>query len=258
MRSIALSLLLLGLLSAGTASAASREIHRFYGYAFDQASGRYLYTEVHRHLYEDDRWVSGDIRYFAPDGQLIGEKTLDFSRDPFVPVFRLSLPREGYEEGISAVSSTGIDAEKLSHGQRERAHLDRVPQMVADSGFHSFIVEHLEDLQRGRVVSFDFVVAGRLTHYRFRLVKVAESQVDGHPALQIRAEPDSLLRLLAPALLLTYDLQTHYLIEYQGVSNLHDPATGKAYASVRLVYPSRPPAGAPAILPPLDGSDAMP
>ena len=196
-----LGLLLLAACLACTAAAAgTREVHRFYGYAFDQATGRYLYTEVHRHLYEDDRWVSGTIRYYGPDNQLIGEKTLDFSRDPFIPLFRLTLPREGYEEGITAISANGVDMEKTVAGRREVAHLDRGPALVADSGFHSFIVQHLDDLRHDRTVSFDFVVAGRLTHYRFRLRRLGETTTpDGHPALQIRAEADSLLRLIAPA-----------------------------------------------------------
>lgn len=248
---IRLLLLLLCLLPATGIAVAGHVVHRFYGFAFDPASGRYLYTEVHRHEYQDDRWVRGTIHYFSPDGQLIGEKTLDFSRDPFVPVFHLSLLREGFEEAVTAVGATGIELETLKDGQRTRTRIERVPDMVADSGFHTFVVQHLDDLQRGQTVTLEFIAVGRQQVFHFRLKKVAESMVDGHPALQIRAEPDSLLRLLVPPLLLEYDLQTRYLIEYQGLSNLHDPATGRGLM-VHLVYPKRPPAGAPAHLPPLD------
>jgi hypothetical protein len=255
MRALLRSLLLLVVLVPALGQAtAGRAVHRFYGYAFDQSSGRYLYTEVHRHVYQDDRWVNGTIRYYGADGLLIGQKTLDFSQDPFVPLFRLSLPGEGYEEGISAVAPEGIEIDTLKRGQRERLRLDRVPEMVADSGFHSFVVQHLDALRLGQTVTLDFIAVGRMQVFRFRLDKVAETVVDGHPALQIRAEPDSLLRLLAPRLLLTYDLQTHYLLEYRGISNLHDPVTGKGLM-VRLVYPAHPPAGAPTTLPPLDAAD---
>lgn len=247
---------ILACLLAGPVTAnINREIHRFYGYAFDQKSGRYLYTEVHRHVYEDDTWVGGTIRYFGADGQLLGEKTLDFTHDPYVPVFRLSLPGEGYAEGISAVATDSIEVDKQKDGRREHARIERVPSMVADSGFHSFVVQHLEELRQDKTVIMDFIAVGRLHDYRFRLQRVSESQVDGHTLLHIRAEPDSLLRYMVPPLLMEYDLQTHYLVEYRGLSNLHDPATGKALL-VRLVYPSHPPTGAPANLPPLDAADS--
>jgi hypothetical protein len=238
--------------SPATAWASAREIHRFYGYAFDQATGRFLYSEVHRQVYQGDLWIGGTIRYHAPDLRLIGEKTLDFARDPFIPLFHLSLPQEGYEEGITAVDSTGIEARKTVGGKHSEARIERTAEMVADSGFHSFVVRHLDELQQERTVSFDFAVAGRLASYRFRLKKMGEGSHEGHPTLQIQAEPDSLLRLLVPPLVLVYDLTTHYLIEYRGVSNLHDPATGKAYSAVRIIYPLKPPPGVPALLPPLD------
>jgi hypothetical protein len=241
------------LLTTAPVQAASHEVHRFYGYAFDEASGKYLYTEVHNHQYDGDRWLSGTVRYYGPDNRLIGEKTLDFAQDPYIPLFRLKLPQQKYEEAVTAISATGVDMERLSEGRLEKGHLDRVPGLVADAGFHSFIVDHLDELRAGKTVPFPFAVAGRLTSYRFRLSRTGEAQQDGHPVLRLKGEADSLLRLVAPALSLTYDLTTHYLVEYHGVSNMHDPATGKAWPAVRIVFPARPPAGAPSPLPSFEG-----
>ena len=243
--------LLVLLLSSGVAAAATREVHRFYGYAFDQATGRYLYTEVHRHVFEDDRWISGAVRYYGPDNVLIADKTLDFSKDPLIPLFHMTFPRENYEEGITSISPGGVELERTEGGKRERTHLDREPGMVADAGFHNFVVQHLEDLRQDRTVNFNFAVAGRLSWYRFRLKRLGEITLpDGHQALRIRVEPDSLLRFIVPPLMLVYDLQNQHLVEYVGISNLHDPATGKPYPAVRIVFPAQAPAGAPATLPP--------
>lgn len=228
---------------------AAPETHRFYGYAFDENSGKYLYTEVHQHHYEGDKWLGGSIRYYDSENRLIGEKSLDFSHDPFIPVFRMRMPRENYEEGISAVTPGGIEMERQTDGRKERDRVDRLAGMVADSGFHSFVVSHLDDLEAGKVMQFPFVVAGRLAVYKFRVSKTGNGTLDGHPTIKLKAEADSLLRFVAPTLTMSYDLQSHYLIEYRGVSNIHDPATGKAYSAVRIVYPSKPPAGAPAVLP---------
>ncbi len=248
----ALALLGLLLVPLQGVHAAGHDMHRFYGYAFDEASGKYLYTEVHSHQYDGDRWLSGSVHYYGPDNHLIGEKVLDFTQDPYIPLFRLKLPQQKYEEAITAVGPAGVELERSIDGHREHERIDRVTGLVADAGFHTFIVDHLDELRAGKTLPFPFAVAGRLTSYRFRISKVAEGTLDGHPVLRLKGEADSLLRLVAPALSLTYDLTTHYLVEYRGVSNLHDPATGKAYPAVRIVFPARPPAGAPNPLPSFD------
>jgi len=53
--------------------------------------------------------------------------------------------------------------------------------------------------------------------------------------VRFRVEPDSLLRWMVDPLELTYEPAQRKLVEYHGVSNLHDPATGKAY-NVRIIY----------------------
>jgi hypothetical protein len=73
---------------------------------------------------------------------------------------------------------------------------------------------------------------------------------DGKPAITLAIEPDSLLRLFVDRLDLTYEVKTRYLLEYRGVSNMHDEKTGKAF-NVRIIYTDQPPKDAPANLPPL-------
>ena len=69
---------------------------------------------------------------------------------------------------------------------------------------------------------------------------------EGRPAIQLKVEPSTLLRLLADPLYILYEPEQRRMLEYRGISNLHDPRTGRAY-TVRIVYPSRPPADAPAL-----------
>jgi hypothetical protein len=251
---LSLALIVFATLVTALPASAAKEPRRFYGYAFDDATGKYLYTEVHQHLYDGDRWLNGTVRYFSPDNHLMGEKVLDFSKDPYIPVFHSKFPAEKYEEAIANLTSSVIELEKSFEGKREKAQLDRQPGMVADAGFNSYIVDHLSDLAAGKTAQFSFIVAGQLTNYSFRLKKAGEGALDGHPILKIKGELDSLLRYLVSPLQLIYDLQTKSLVEYRGTSNLHDPQTGKAYSSVRIVYPSKPPSGAPAQLPSFDNN----
>lgn len=230
----------------GEAAAAPRE-ERYLGFASEQGSGRYLYTEVHRHQYDGRRWLGGSIRYVAPDGSLLGEKQLDFRADPHVPLMQYRLRQPAYEERITAVDAGGMVLEKRSQGRVERKRLARVPGQAADSGFNAFLVDHLDDLAAGRSVSLRFAVVGQLDQYRFRVKPLGRLTLAGEPALRLRVEPDSLLRLLVDPLEVVYGLQTRQLLRYQGVSNILDPVTGKAHAVV-ISYRDKP-RNAPAVLP---------
>lgn len=241
---IALPAAILGLSS--TASGAP-SVLRFHGYAYDLETRRYLYTEVHEQKIEGERWLGGSITYIAPDGSLIGKKTMDFTQDPFIPLYRLELkPGGGYVEGISAIGADSIEMYRKGYkdSAEKRKKVKRPEATAADSGFHSYIREHFAELMSGKKVRFTFGVAGNLDVYKFRARRIEDGTFENKPVVRFRVEPDTLLRLLVDALELSYDTEQRKLLEYRGVSNLHDPTTGDAY-DVRIIYPSTPPADAP-------------
>ena len=104
----------------------------------------------------------------------------------------------------------------------------------------------------GETIKMRLAVAGNLDSYRFRLRKTGETTFDGKPAVQFKIELDSLLRLLVDDLQLTYEPEARRLVVYRGISNVHNPATGKPY-NARIVYTDQAPEGAPDDLPPLTG-----
>jgi hypothetical protein len=236
-------------LLVGVTMTASAEIFRFYGYAFDLESDRYLYTEVHEQEIVDDRWLRGTIRYFDPDGQLIGDKPLDFGANPYVPAFRLNLPGQDYVEGIREVGDRAT-LFRSRDGKSEEKRLKVSEQMAADSGFHALLRDNFERLMAGENARFKLLVAGNLDAFSFRARKMGETEVAGERAVHLRVEPDSLLRLLVDPLELFYAPDERRLLEYRGISNIRDPRTGDPYMA-RIVYPRNPPPGAPETLPPL-------
>lgn len=239
------------LLSLAAASAqAATTVSRFYGYAYDQKTNKYLYTERHEQRLDGTRWVGGTIDYYAPDGSLMASKTLDFSADPYIPVFRLEIPKLQYAEAITEVRRDTVVMQKTNRGKTETGTVARTPGMAADSGFHNAIVDHFGELMAGEPLRFKLGVAGELDTFSFRCTKAGEVTIDGHRGMKLLVALDSLLRLLAGPLEITYDVETRHLLEYRGISNLHDPATGEPY-NVRIVYPDKPPADAPKNLPPL-------
>ena len=221
--------------------------HTFRGYAYDLASGAFLYTEVHKQVIAGDRWVGGTIDYYAPDGTRIGHKTLDFRQDPYVPVYQLDLATAGgYREGITAVDAERIEMQKKGYAATKvrTASVPRRKAMVADSGFHSFLRDNFAALLDGKPVDFTFVVSGELSTFRFRARRVEDREFEGQKAVQLRVEPSTWLRLLADPLYILYEPKERRMLEYRGISNLHDPKTREAYV-VRIVYPSVPPKDAP-------------
>lgn len=230
-------------------AAAEPGTHAFRGYAYALEGGQFLYTEVHQQVIDGDRWLGGTIDYYAADGSRIGHKTLDFSHDPYVPVYRLDLATGGgYMEGITAVGAERIEMQKKGYGSERvrKASVSRRGTMVADSGFHSFLRDRFPDLLAGKAVDFTFVVSGELDTFRFRARRVEDRVFEGKPAVQLKVEPSTLLRLLVDSLYILYEPGQRRMLEYRGISNLHDPKTHKAW-KVRIVYPSVPPADAPAL-----------
>lgn len=244
------SLAAAALLSATLSAAAAPVDHRFRGYAYDLQTGAYRYTEVHRQTLDGFRWLDGTIDYYDPAGKKIAAKTLDLRADPKIPVMKLEIFSEGYAEAITKVAADAYTMEKTVDGKTRSKVVAKTPDMAADSGFHSAIVASFDRLQAGETMKFRFGVAGQLDSYSFRCRKVADTTFDGKKAIRLAVEPDSLLRLLVDPLDLTYAVDTRYLLEYRGVSNMHDAATGKAF-NVRIVYTDTPPADAPKSLPPL-------
>jgi hypothetical protein len=229
---------------------------RFYGYGRDLKTGRYLYTEVHQQRVEGERWLGGSICYYDAANHLIGKKTLELGNDQYVPVYRLEQPDFGYVEGITENRDTIEMIRQAATGKpQESKRTAKKSPMAADSGFHMLIRANFESLIRGDTIPFSMAVAGNLGVYKFRIKRVEDSTFEGRPAVNMRVEPDSLLRLMIDPLELTYDPEGAKLLEYRGISNIHDPVSRKAY-DVRITYAAQPPADAPDPLPPFSAPDS--
>ncbi|MFZ4499032.1 MAG: hypothetical protein ACOYMX_04950 [Burkholderiales bacterium] len=239
---------LAGLVLGLIAATASAESLRFYGYATQLDTGKYLYTELHEQELEGGKVQTATISYFDVAGKLVSRKTLDYRQNRTIPIFRAESLEQGYVEALRGISGGKLDLLKVTRERGEESKQLSVPkgQVAADSGFNHLVQDNLPKLLAGETVQFHPVVAGGLDVYHFRAKKVGDETFEGAPAALLRVEADSLLRLIAPALDLLYDPSTRRLLEYRGVSNILDPATGKVYKKVRISYSAKPPAEAKA------------
>src|SRR3546814_20909181 len=84
------------------------------------------------------RWLGGTILYYAADGTMIGDKTLDFSADPYIPVYRLDMKTDGYHEAITSVDAKHVVMAKRSKGQdklqRKRSEARRIGERCVSTG----------------------------------------------------------------------------------------------------------------------------
>lgn len=238
------------LLLFSAAAAGEDAVLRFYGYAYDLHSGAYAYTEVHEQQVVDGEWLGGSTRFYLPDGQLFGHKTLDFRQDPFVPLMQLTLTRPEYYEAI-APAQDALRMELRSGPKRplQQRRFDKPEACVADSGLHAYVRANFQTLMQGQTLRFRFAVPSDLAVFKFRIRRIDDTRFEGRPAVRFRVEPDSLLRWIADPMELTYQVEDMKVLEYRGTTNLRDPRSGRQY-DVRISYASQPPADAPP-LPPL-------
>jgi hypothetical protein len=107
--------------------------------------------------------------------------------------------------------------------------------MAADSGFHAFIQSRLDELAAGSTLQLAFGVISQHSSFKFRIRRTGMRTVGSQQQVLLVAEPDSLLRMLVGPLEMVYDAKTRDLLEYNGLSNLDDPLTGKP-PKVKIVY----------------------
>lgn len=221
-----------------TATSAGAETRRFTGEARDLKTGKVVYTETYEVEVEQGKWKSGVTRYFLPGGAPLGERKFDFSKDPYVPLFTFDQSDVDYHEGITKIEAKNLDLFHVKDGEKSAGTIPRVAKMVADCGSQPFLVDHLEPLARGETVPFVLAVAGRTDSFKLRVRKIEDTHFDGIPALRLRIELDSVLRLVLPNLELVFDPASKRLLEYSGISNVKDPSTRKAYSvRIKFAYP---------------------
>jgi hypothetical protein len=212
------------------------------GFARDAASQRFLYTEVH----EFNRNGEGEVqtattRYYDAQGKELGRKSLDYRGNRFIPIYKLEMPAQRYSEGISS-NADPVAMFKQDQGKDTRKSLPRDGALeAADSGFNHLLLDQLPQLRKGETVSFKLIVAGNADRYRFRARKLADVKVEQEAGIQLRVEPDSLLRLLVDPIEIVYDTKGTRLLSYVGVSNIIDPTTGQVHKKVSISYVGPPP-----------------
>lgn len=213
------------------------EVLAFSAEAFRRGSDELLYREAHRQCRRKGLPVWGEIRYFQPSGDEFASKWLDYRAGAATPDFQLTDRRTGYSEGARRRGDRVVLNRRTDRNAAvEEGTVKRPANAVIDSGFDEYVRAHIDRLLRGETVRLKFLVAGDLDSFSFKVHRLEKVRLAGRDAYHMRVEHDSfLVRMLIDPILLWYDADTLRLMEYRGISNIHDPSGGRYDA--RIVYP---------------------
>lgn len=243
MKTIPRTLLCL-VLSLPGGALAQEHLERFHGYAYDLKSGRFVFTEVVEQRVRDGQWLEGRTRYVLADGRELARKTIDFTSDPFVPLYRIE-QLAGVREGIAA-NGDPVSMERTEKGRTRSATAPRTALMAADAGLPRLLRANFDALLAGQILKVRIIAPMQLDTYGFKARRIADAQFEDKPATQIEVAMDSMLKLFASPLRFSFDPQTKRLLEFCGVTNLVDPVSGEPY-TVRISYYTVRPKDAPEV-----------
>ena len=210
---------------------------RYSGIASDLSSGEFYYTEEHEEWNDDNGLSQTTITFKDKKGDVIVTKRIDYTKNSIQPDFMQEDLRDGYEEGAETKGQCIEMKCRKNFKKKLETKLVCVPSpAVVDAGFNNFVKAHLDELQKGKVVKFNFAVPSQLDYFSFRMYKSTEEIFKGKKAIVLRMEPEQfILRSLVPPAILTYTISSKRLMQYEGLSTINDKK-GKSYR-VKISYP---------------------
>lgn len=166
------------------------------GSAYDRETGHLLYVE--HHFCPESR-QSCMVQYRDSYGELIAQKKLDYSLNPYAPKLTLTDYRRDYQVQVAQSGSENL---------------------VVDAGFDNYVRSIWEELDTGKPVRFPFLVAGFDKPFNMRATRV-NPQACSPEELCLEIKLDSwLLGMLASPIQLSYVRESRKLLRFSGVSNL--------------------------------------
>lgn len=206
--------------------------------AYDLNTGKFLYTENHTERWRGGKHVSSTVVYRKPGGEVIASKTITFAGDRTAPDFRLEDKRSQLVEAAKKVGGGRIQTQfrPAEGGEMQTAVINPPGPVVIDGGFDFFVRDNFDKLKAGQTMTANFVVTSRKTYFTCTISKVQETEFQGRKAIVFKMVPTNfVIRQLADAIYITYDLESSRLLRYRGQSNLESAPGGSMY-DVNIVF----------------------
>ncbi len=213
--------------------------------AFDLKSNSARYVEEYREISQGGQLTEAQALYRVSSGKIVARKRLFFQGELWKPSLRFEDERDGYTKGIEFEGDTMRIFFRKTRGEPFQEKRLKVPApVVVDAGIHYFIRNNWRQLMRGEPLGFNFVVPRRLDFYKLRIEKTGEEKKGGRGWVRFEIKPDNFWLSLGSGVTgwgltrFKYDAQTRQLVEYEGVSLIHDEK-GQSYP-VKSIYRHSP------------------
>jgi hypothetical protein len=206
----------------------------YQGYAYAEDDGRPLYREAHW-LYGDSGVEHRLVVYSCPDGQPFVRKRVDTTPGTASPDVDLFDGRGGYREGVRTRDGRReVFAQADAAAPERSALLPTPPNAVIDAGFDAFIREHWDALSGSGVSPVLFLVPSELRYLDFSARVLRDIRADGAELRWFRLSLANWYGFALPHIDVAYDVQTHELREFRGLSNIRDGEGRNARVDIRF------------------------
>ncbi|HEY7774067.1 MAG TPA: hypothetical protein VIC26_12860 [Marinagarivorans sp.] len=232
--------------SYAQASACDQILGDIVGVALDAKTGELLYCEQHKQI-DALNWR---VEY-SVNGQVIAEKTLDYSRAEISPQVKQSDYRTGELREVTEHADQWLVSYRPDRDARTQTKaLSQEGVQVIDAGFDFFVRQQWRQLAAGETVVFDFISVPHLKAIALRAKKVSmdncksfavSAEINTPQCISVEAN-SGLLRLFVDRLVLLYDEQQR-LRGFKGAVNIQNSAQDTQDAIIYYRYPSRPDEG---------------
>lgn len=203
------------------------------GYAYDKENEQLLYSENHYEFYNEGMVLRSRVVYKDAAEKVIANKTVDFSRNLFMPEFNLRNSETGHVEKTRFINNEyEVTFISLESEVEKNARLTYPINAISDAGFDNFIIKHWAELNKGEVFKREFLIPSMLDFITFRIYQDAVINEQGESLRVINIEPDSFfIRAFAGTTKLFYEKEKPKLKRFDGVSNMRD-SNGDNYSVI--------------------------
>lgn len=157
--------------------------------------------------------------FLYPNGSLAARESMVFERGEL-----LSFQLEEKQTGARGSSTVTKDAKRKLHfdwttdGKTKSDSEAFAADTLVGDMIPQFIITHWNELARGAAVNFRFIASSRLETVGFKLVKEADVDWRGKPAMRVRMEPSSVIirQIVDPLFFIVEKDGAHRVLEYVG------------------------------------------
>jgi hypothetical protein len=208
----------------------------YWGEARDD-QGNVVYREKHITNYVDGQTKRSLTLYEDPTGREIASLESDYTLSLAMPTYVFKDYQRNYEEGLRFKDGGYYIFNKDRKDGEKEKRLKDPASVFSCQGWHYYVVENLDRIERGDVFKIKLIFPNKLRGYDFKIEKVS-SEGD---TVRVKVKfANWLVSWAIPQLDLLYSKKEGKLTEYRGVSNIFD--ANDDLQEVRITYSDDRPA----------------